>query len=469
MLNHTVEKIGGTSMSKFNILLKNIFLNKKNPYNRVFVVSAYNNVTNQLLEHKKNKQDGIYQSFIKGKKNIWRKQIQELEKFLLQINKKFEPIGLDFVKAEKFVKERIEGIVSCLDDLESLFSYGHFHNKENLVSIRELLSSLGEAHSAFNTACILKSHGINARFLDLTAWKNGKNYKFVEMIKKSFHGIDFSKELIICPGYTKCSEGLMNTFDRGYSEITFAKIATTTKAKEGIIHKEFHLCTADPKLVGEQKVKIIGNTNFDVADQLADLEMEAIHPKAAKEIQQHKIPLRIINCFEPTNKGTLITEDFVSDNHKVDIICGRNNIQAIEVCDSDMIGIFGYDYRLTEILVKNRVSYIAKNTNANTITHYISDNTEINKKLIKDIKENFPSAKIFPQSVAIVSCIGSNMHYPNFLASASTSLAKNKINILAISQCMRQVNIQFVIERKNFKKAIKALHYNLIENPMIKP
>ena len=52
----TVEKIGGTSMSQFQDVLNNIVIgSRKNDelYNRIFVVSAYNNVTNWLLEHKK--------------------------------------------------------------------------------------------------------------------------------------------------------------------------------------------------------------------------------------------------------------------------------------------------------------------------------------------------------------------------------------------------------------------------------
>jgi aspartate kinase len=53
----TVEKIGGTSMSKFPEVLQNIIIgNRKGNdlYNRIFVVSAYSGVTNWLLEHKKN-------------------------------------------------------------------------------------------------------------------------------------------------------------------------------------------------------------------------------------------------------------------------------------------------------------------------------------------------------------------------------------------------------------------------------
>ena len=65
----TVEKIGGTSMSQFQDVLQNIIKgDRKNEelYNRIFVVSAYNNVTNWLLEHKKTDEPGIYNKFLNG-------------------------------------------------------------------------------------------------------------------------------------------------------------------------------------------------------------------------------------------------------------------------------------------------------------------------------------------------------------------------------------------------------------------
>ena len=64
MGQHTVEKIGGTSMSDFQSVRRNIILHDpSNLYNRVFVVSAYSGVTNKLLEHKKSGEPGVYALF----------------------------------------------------------------------------------------------------------------------------------------------------------------------------------------------------------------------------------------------------------------------------------------------------------------------------------------------------------------------------------------------------------------------
>ena len=63
----TVEKIGGTSMSQFDQVLTNIMLRDPGRvYGRVYVVSAYAGVTNELLEHKKTGEPGIYARFATG-------------------------------------------------------------------------------------------------------------------------------------------------------------------------------------------------------------------------------------------------------------------------------------------------------------------------------------------------------------------------------------------------------------------
>ena len=43
------------------------------------------------------------------------------------------------------------------------------------------------------------------------------------------------------------------------------------------------------------------------------------------------------------------------------------------------------------------------------------------------------------------------------------ALAAEKINILALDQCMRQVNMQFMLDRDDFKKAQIALHREFVE------
>lgn len=462
---HTVEKIGGTSMTCFGDVMKNVIIGRRKGselYNRIFVVSAYGGVTNRLLEDKKTGEPGIYGHFAMedGK---WEEKLEETRKFMIDLNHSFADLGLNMEVADAFVNERLDGIKICLRDMKRIRSFGHFTPEHYLPAMREFLSAIGEAHSAFNSVEILRHHGVNAVLVDLSGWMETTSLPMEKMIETHLAGIDFSTTMPIVTGYVKCAEGIMNRFDRGYSEITFSKLAVITEAREGVIHKEFHLSTGDPKLMGVENVRTIGNTNFDIADQLADMAMEAIHPKASKEMEQKNIPIRVANTFQPDHPGTLISNDYVSPTPRVEMICGRNDIIAVEVHDPNMVGESGYDYRIMENFYRNHISYIAKNTNANTITHYVSSRNRNLGRCLEEIKACFPEATITTKEVAIIAVIGSNMKLPGFLSRAANALAEAKINVLALDQCIRQVNMQFVVAREDYKAAQIALHRELVE------
>ncbi len=458
---HTVEKIGGTSMSRFGELLQNVIIGDRKGddlYGRIFVVSAYGGITNLLLENKKSGEPGVYGLFAAGGDSGWRAALDALSEEMLACNRRFESIGLDRELADRFVEERIHGVRDCLQNLNRVRSYGHIQAEDFLPATREFLSAQGEAHSAFNSVAILRAHGVNARLVDLTGWKAVEVLPLDETIRRAFADVDVARELPVVTGYVKCSEGIMTRFSRGYSEITFSKVAVITGAREGVIHKEFHLCTGDPKLVGVDKARIIGNTNFDIADQMSDMDMEAIHAKASMEMQQRNIPIRVKNAFDPHHPGTLISRDYVSAEPRVDMICGRCDLLAVDVYDSDMVGEVGYDLRLVQALKDLGVSYVAKSTNANTITHFVPEGDVGRERLLAVMKACAPNARIDVDPVAIISAVGTNMKIPGLLSIAATALAAVGINILAVDQSMRQVNMQFVVERADFVKAQVALH-----------
>ncbi len=449
-------------MSQFQDVLKNIIIGTRKPekyYNRILVVSAYNNVTNWLLEHKKTKQPGIYMKFVKHED--YNKGLNELLEKLLEINKSLEEAGLDLKVAEKFITTRFVQTKNYLDSLADVLATGYVDRQHILLAAREILSSIGEAHSAFNSVNILKNHGINALFVDLCGFNDSEYLTIDERIHNAFKGIDFSKVLCVATGYTKGTEGIMREFDRGYSEVTFSKIAVEVKADEAIIHKEYHLSSADPNLVGVDKSIVVGFTNYNVADQLADIGMEAIHPKASKPIEIAGINIRIKNTFEPEHPGTLISQNYISKESKVEIVTGADNVTAIEVHDPFMVGEVGFDLSIMEFLKKYNISYILKASNANSITSVIWQD-EVYPELIEELKKRYH--KVTVRNVALVCALGTNIAKPGILNKAAKSLFENNVNIEGISQSLSQVSIQFVIKRDDYKKAIIALNDALCVN-----
>ena len=452
----TVEKIGGTSMSQFDDCLNNIIKNdrtEKNMYNRIFVVSAYNNVTNWLLEHKKTGEPGIYAKFLHNEE--YEIALDDLNNKLLEINQTFESIGLNLQEAAQFIKYRIEQAKTYLDSINKVLASGYVEKSNLYLAAREILASLGEAHSAWNSVNILNNNQINATFIDLCGFNDNETLTIDERIHKAFQGIDFSKTLCVATGYTKGTEGIMRAFDRGYSEVTFSKVAVEVKADEAVIHKEFHLSSADPKIVGIEKSIPVGKTNFIIADQLADIGMEAIHPKAAKPLELAGVKIRIKNTFEPNHPGTLISNDYVSPEPKIEIVSGTDKVIAFEVHDPLMVGEVGYDLKIMEIMKAHRVSYILKSTNANSITMVVWDQPYVHE-LLNELRSTVYQLTVKP--VAIVCAMGTNIAHPGFLYRGAKALSDNNINIECFGQSLKQVNMQFVIKREQYKEAVEALN-----------
>ncbi|WP_448633657.1 aspartate kinase [Pedobacter panaciterrae] len=384
-------------------------------YNRVFVVSAFSGVTDLLLENKKTGKPGVYHRI--AKYQDFHRPLMSLIVQLKSINKKYKSIGLDLTLADQFIENHITEAQKYLENLANILASGYVSKAGILQAAREILASIGESHSAFNFTNILKNMGINAILIDLSGFNDHRAFTIDQRIKHAFKNIDFENTVCIVTGYAKGTEGIMREFDRGYSEVTFSKIAEFLKPQEAIIHKEYHLSTADPALVGIENCTPVGYTNYDIADQLADVGMEAIHPKASKPLEINGIHLRIKNTFEPAHPGTLITRNFICEHKRVEVITGTDKLLLIDVYDPLMVGSVGSDLHIMQIFYKHHISYTFKATSANSISIAIWERDFV-KKLISDLEDDFEKVTI--EEVAMVCLLGSNIDQPGLLAKVPT-------------------------------------------------
>ncbi|WP_338465762.1 aspartate kinase [Novosphingobium sp. ZN18A2] len=467
MTGHSVEKIGGTSMSATATLFDNVLIAGRKGadlYNRIFVVSAYAGMTDLLLEHKKTGTPGVYARFVDEDDDAcWREGMEAVREAMQARNAEMFARDESRAKADAFVDERIGTIAACLEDLDRLRGHGRFSLSEQLLTVRELLAGLGEAHSAHSTTLLLKERGVNAVLVDLTLWDQDDLPTLDRRIEEAFSGIDLSAQMPIVTGYAGCSEGMVKRYARGYSELTFSRIAVLTGAREAIIHKEFHLSSADPRLVGEDKARKIGRTNYDVADQLANLGMEAIHPRAGRGLRQTEIPLRVRNTFDREDGGTLICGDYVSDTPRVEIVTGVSTIHALQFFEQDMVGEKGYDAAILKVIAKYSAWIVSKSSNANTITHYLTADSRTVAKIAEELRDLYPGSAVSTRKLSMVSVIGSDISRPGLAQEALKALADENISILALQHQIRNVDIQFVVEPESFKPAIRALHRALVE------
>ncbi|MER8421207.1 hypothetical protein [Mesorhizobium sp. M1329] len=239
-------------------------------------------------------------------------------------------------------------------------------------------------------------------------------------------------------------------------------------AFEAIIQKEFHLSTADPKIVGINRVHVVGRTNYEVANQLSNLQLEAIHSVVSKELRRANIPLRVKNTFDPQNGGTLITRDYVSDSPQAEIIAGLRGVHALEFFEPEMVGVANYDAAILKTLKRQDVRVFMKASNANTITHYLAATPDAIALVVKALQGDFPMANIATRKVGIVSAIGSALNPQGITAIAAQALADACIEVLGVHQLMSNVDIIFIVDELYFDDAVRALHGTLIEDSRLR-
>ena len=414
-------------MSALGEVINNIILFERSGeqlYNRVFVVSAFSGVTNLLLEDKKTGAPGVYHQL--AKYQDFHGPIKELVLKLKAINKLYTELGLKLDVADRFIENHVGRAQVYLENLSNILASGYVSQEGILLAAREILASIGETHSAFNLTHILQNRGIPAKLVDLSGFDDPRPLTIDQRIKEAFATIELEKCVCIVTGYAKGTEGIMREFDRGYSEVTFSKIAEVLKPQEAVIHKEYHLSTADPALVGIENCKPVGYTNYDIADQLADVGMEAIHPKASKPLEINGIHLRIKNTFQPSHPGTLITRGYISAQKRVEVITGTDKLLMIDIYDPLMVGNVGSDLQIMQVFYKHRTSYTFKTTSANSISIVIWE-SDFTDGLITELETGFE--KVTVEKVAMVCLLGTNMDQPGLLAKSAQALAKNQINI----------------------------------------
>ena len=139
----------------------------------------------------------------------------------------------------------------------------------------------------------------------------------------------------------------------------------------------------------------------------------------------------------------------------MEIISGTDRVTAVEVHDPFMVGQVGFDMNMMKVIQRHGISYILKATNANSITMVIWD-TDVSDALITELSGLYH--KVTVKASALVCALGTNIARPGSLAKATRALWEGGINVEAVSQSLMQVNMQFVIKREDYSKAIIALN-----------
>ena len=257
------------------------------------------------------------------------------------------------------------------------------------------------------------------------------------------------------------NENRLTTIGRGGSDASAIMVAKFFKAKRCIIYTDVEgIYTTDPnKLKRAKKIKVI---SYEEMLEMASLGAKVMQPVSIQDARLNRIDIEVKSSFKKKS-GTLITKRSNISNHKIvtGITSTQNDSKISLIGVRDKPGVAASIFKpLSKNLIN--VDMVVQNISANgketDLTFTIkTDDLNKTKRIINANKSIKFRRLILKKNVSKISVIGVGMiTTPGVTFRMFQSLASKKINIQVISTS--EIKISVLIDKKNTKKALVALH-----------
>ncbi len=450
-----VMKFGGTSVGSPEMILRTAELMKSTEEQKVAVVSAMSGITDLLIESAKLAGE--------GDKNYKESLSVIAEKEKSAMKKLF---GKEMPEVSSLLKE-------LSDILNGIFLVGELTERA-----LDTVKSFGERISARVVSEVLRKLGTKAVAVDankflVTNEEFGNAFPLFEesemRAKKLFGRLSKEGVTPVVTGFIGATkDGKITTLGRGGSDFSATIIGRILDAREVWIWTDVNgVMSADPRIVNDARsLKYI---SYNEASELSYFGAKVIHPKAILPVYDKKIPVRILNTFEPEFEGTLITEKEHGKGY-VKAITVIKDISLLTVFGKGMLGVPGIAERVFRCAAetKSNVLMISQSSSEQNICFAVQkkDSEALAKRLKsefeKEIKEGAVEGIVSDSNIAIVSAVGAGIKSaPNVSGKIFSSLGRNGINVIAIAQGSSDYNVSFAVKKRWAKDAIKILHKEL--------
>ena len=257
------------------------------------------------------------------------------------------------------------------------------------------------------------------------------------------------------------SENRITTIGRGGSDASAIMVAKFFKAKRCIIYTDVEgVYTTDPNKL--KKAKKIKEISYEEMLEMASLGAKVMQPVSIQDARLNRIDIEVKSSFRKKS-GTLITKRSNIINNKIvtGISSTQNDSKVSLIGVKDKPGVAASIFKpLSKNLIN--VDMVVQNISANgkeTDLTFTIKTEDLNKtkKIIQENKNINYRKLLFEKGVSKISVIGVGMiTTPGVTFRMFQTLANKKINIQVISTS--EIKISVLIDKKNTKKALIALH-----------
>ena len=457
-----VVKFGGTSVGDAARILRAAELSvdaAKDGQQVVVVTSAMSGVTNDLIQTAREASQGH-----------WRPEFRE------RLFNRHKEVA-DRVAGSDSNRHRalLQTLNERLDRLEKL-CYGLSMVHELTPRLLDAISGTGEMLAAPLVAGAIEAKGrqseaVDATELIVTTDQFGSAEPLMAETRENTRSrllpLTASGAIPVVTGFIGSTrDGVLTTLGRGGSDYSASLLGAALDADEVWIWTDVDgVMTANPAEVPDACT--LSEISYSEASELAYYGAKILHYKTILPAFRQRIPLRILNSFNPRHPGTKVTAVGHPSARGVKAVTSIRQVALIAINGTGMQGIPGIAARMFDVVAAQQanVLMISQASSENNICFVVnaSDAPRIVRALQGAFEHDVSLGHIdeitATQSVAIVAAVGEGMKgTAGIAAKVFSALGQAGVNVIAISQGSSERNISLLVADRDATESVRAIH-----------
>ena len=430
-----VMKFGGTSVGSPERMKDVASLITRSGEPTFIVLSAMSGTTNTLIEIS----DYLYRKNPEGANEL----INTLEqKYLGHIEELYSTKEYK-LKTREFLGEEFNYLRSFTKDLFTSFE------EKSIVAQGEILST----NMVVN---YLQEQGIKATLLpaldfmrtDKNAEPDGQYIKnHLTAIMKENEGY----QIYITQGFIcRNAYGEVDNLQRGGSDYTASLVGAAINAEEIQIWTDIDgMHNNDPRVV--EKTEAVRQLNFEEASELAYFGAKILHPTCVQPAKYAGIPVRLKNTMDPDAEGTIINNTLVKG--KIKAVAAKDNITAIKIKSSRMLGASGFPRKVFEIFESYQTPIDMIATSEVGVSMTIENDSHL-AEIVDELKKY---GTVTVDAEMCIVCVVGDLDWSNVGFETLATDAMKDIPVRMISFGGSNYNISFLIRETDKQCALQSL------------
>ncbi|MGD0337996.1 MAG: bifunctional aspartate kinase/homoserine dehydrogenase I [Bacteroidota bacterium] len=461
-----ILKFGGSSVSNAERIreVTRIILESAKKEPSIIVVSAFQGITNQLLECAALAEAG---NPTYGK--LYAKIVKRHESMVSSLFKNHRNRTLD---------SEINQLLGELHDVLhgiNLLRHAPERSLDLTASFGERLSTL--ILSAFIN---IKRTSVPVDARDMIITDDQFTHAAVQfdktnvVIRRYFNRLFSHRKRLPIPVVTgfiaSTEDGRTTTLGRNGSDYTAAIIGAAMHASVVEIWTDVDgVMSADPRAV--PSAFVIPRLSYEEAMEMSFFGAKVLHSATIAPAVAEKIPILIKNTLNPSAPGTLISESTETWEGSAKGMSSVDQVSLLTIRGLGMVGVHGTAERLFRALATAGVNIIliSQASSEHTICFAVSSaDTDraceaIRNEFHYEVQNNLTVIDV-RKDQTIIAVVGENMQgTPGVSGRVFSAVGRNAINVNAIAQGGSELNISFVIDGSQRVRALNVVHEAFFE------